>query len=149
MRLQFWKRFWQVLGGVYVVDDTMKEFLDSLSIFGRSLAKAQRLVSSPSDAFLPCDCPVLLEIRLVTDQDADSFDLTVFPKQLKPNLNSLESLSSSHIVDEYCAVSIFDIVWHQALEFLLAGSIPELQSVDRTFIVNILHQKVYAYSLLK
>jgi hypothetical protein len=82
MRLQFWKRFWQVLGGVYVVDDTMKEFLDSLSIFGRSLAKAQRLVSSPSDAFLPCDCSVLLEICLITDQDADSFDLIVFPKQL-------------------------------------------------------------------
>lgn len=81
MRLQFWEGLWQVLRGMDVVDDAVKELLHPLPIFGRGLAKTQSLLSGLSDAFLPGDCPLLLEIGLIPDQDADSFDLTMFPKQ--------------------------------------------------------------------
>lgn len=131
-----------------VVDDAVKELLDALTGLGGGLAKTQAFLSSLGDPILPRNNSFLLEIGLVSYQNADSISLAVLPEQFEPDVDPLESLFFGHIVHKDGTVCVLDVVGDETLELFLTGSVPKLQAIDGAVVMDIFYKEVNADGLL-
>lgn len=72
----------------------------------------------------------------------------VLVEKLDPAIHTFKRLGTCSVIYKNSAVCISDVVGYQTFKFLLASSVPQLQSIHRLFKRNIFHQKVNAYGFL-
>ena len=66
-----------------------------------------------------------------------------------PDFKILEGSFVRDIIDHYCAISIFHIIWDKTSESLLPSSVPELYSIVPSMASNVFYMKVDSYCRLR
>ncbi len=139
--------FFYPFGHPDILYNTLKQLSNAQPQSRRSLTKPHSVVIGLSLALFFADLSLLF-ICFVTHQNGNSVVVLKVGKQLHPKIYLLKTLLFRDIIDEHCAMSISEIVGHQTFELFLAGSVPQLQSVHRTFVVYVFHGKVNSHGLL-
>ena len=92
------------------------------------------------------EIPGLGEVYLVGHEYPRS--LLVLPEHFVPHLNVQQRVGACHIVDEDCAVGVFEIGGDEAAVALLSGGVPHLHSVVVAAAHHILNVEIDAHCWL-
>jgi hypothetical protein len=62
-----------------------------------------------------------------------------------PDLEIVQALLLSHIIDHHCAISVLHVIRNQATESFLTSSVPQLNAVLVAIARDVLDVKIYAH----
>lgn len=84
------------------------------------------------------------EVDLVADNHGDGAFVLVLVVEFEPLECAVEGVRVGHVVDQEAAAGVLEVAGDEALEPLLAGSVPQLQAVVAAVDGDVLDQEVDA-----